>query len=522
MKKLVLASVMALASLSLVPAPTLRAQDQITIKDPTEFNDYSLASTQSDPKAKAKALEDFLTKYPQSVMKNTVLDMLLDAYQAANDPDHELAAAKRLLQVDPNNLKAIFISVYLEKLQCGKTSDAQACDDAAALAQKGLVAPKPAKTSADDWKKLTGAAYPIFHSAIALDDAIVKKDFKAAIAEYTAELMLYTDAQSQSTGLNDTLLLAQAYTQPSVKDYEKACWFYARVWNYAGAFRPKIEPELERWYKKYHGKLDGLDDIKAQAAKTTFPPGTFKIPLAPTPAEQIHDLLETTKDWNTLALADKETVLALGSKEDAERLWALLKDKATPVPGLIIDASASALKVSVYATKAGKPAEFTVKLTAPAACTAIPPASADVASAKAYILANGAADDTGKIEALAADYTKPVAKISIEGLVSSIKMAVTDDAKDAKTADFIVNLKEPAACKEVLAAGPGFGLQAKGETELDGTYDNYKQIPATDTTAQTAEIVLREGSILAEKKKPVQGHKPPAGHAAAGKKPAAH
>ena len=63
MKKFVFASVMALASLSLVPAHTLRAQDQSTIqiKDPAEYNAYQMATTQSDPKAKAAAIEDFLT-----------------------------------------------------------------------------------------------------------------------------------------------------------------------------------------------------------------------------------------------------------------------------------------------------------------------------------------------------------------------------------------------------------------------------------------------------------------------------
>jgi hypothetical protein len=68
MKKLVLASVMALASLSLVFAPVLRAQDSITIKDPAEFNSYQTASQQSDPTAKAAALESFLETYPQSVV----------------------------------------------------------------------------------------------------------------------------------------------------------------------------------------------------------------------------------------------------------------------------------------------------------------------------------------------------------------------------------------------------------------------------------------------------------------------
>src|ERR1700739_3997188 len=103
MKKIVFASVMALAGVSLV-APTLRAQDNsgtIQIKDPAEYNAYQMFSTQTDPKAKAAAGESFLTQYPQSVVKTAVLDSLIDAYyQQLQSPDQTLSAASRLLQVD--------------------------------------------------------------------------------------------------------------------------------------------------------------------------------------------------------------------------------------------------------------------------------------------------------------------------------------------------------------------------------------------------------------------------------------
>ncbi len=275
-------------------------------------------------------------------MKNAVLDELIDTYQQLGDPDKTLSAASRLLQVDPNNMKAIFISVFIKKAQCGKTSDVQTCDDAAALAQKGLQVPKPAGLADDAWKQQTGIAYPAFHSAMALDD-VVKKDYKDAQAEYKSELMLYTDDQSKSVGLGDTLLLAQAYSQPgSTQDLPDAVWFYARVWDFAPQnYKNQIEPKLEYYYKKYHGGLDGLDAIKQQAMASTFPPGTFTITKAKSPDEQIHDLIAATPDLNTLALADKETVLALGSKDDADKLWALLKDKQTPVPGIVIEATAS-------------------------------------------------------------------------------------------------------------------------------------------------------------------------------------
>ena len=323
MKKLVFASVMALASISLVIPPSLLAQDSITIKDPAEFNSYQNATTQSDPTAKAGYLENFLQTYPQSVVKKAVLDQLVDIYYSGlKDPDKTVSAAGRLLQVDPSNLKAILYSVLIKKSQCGKTSDAQTCDDAAALAVKGLTVAKPADTSDADWKALTSAAFPIFHSAIALDDAVSKKDFKAAQAEYKAELMLYTDEQTKTAGLVDMLQLATSYSMPGAgQDLVQASWFFARVWDFAPpAYKAQIEPKLEYYYKKYHGDLKGLDDIKTQAAATTFPPGTFKIDAAKSPAEQIHDLIASTPDLNTLALGDKETVPLTTSLTERPRL----------------------------------------------------------------------------------------------------------------------------------------------------------------------------------------------------------
>ncbi len=443
MKKLVFASVVALASLSLAYAPTLRAQDQsgtISIKDPAEYNAYQMATTQSDPKAKAAALESFLQTYPQSVVKKAVLDQLVDAYQAAQVPDKVVDASNRLLQVDPTNLKAILYSVIIKKQQCAKASDQATCDDAAAMAQKGLQLQQPQGTSPDEWKKMTDAAYPIFHSTVALDDA-VKKDWKGAQDEYTAELNLFNDDQAKQAGLQDSLMLAQAYSQAgAAQDLPKASYMYARVWDFAPPqYKAQIEPKLEYYYKKYHGGLDGLDAIKQQAQAAKLPPGTLNITPAKSPAEQIHDLIAATPDLNTLALADKETVLALGTKDDADKLWALLKDKTTQVPGIVISAEASVIKV-----------------------------------------------------------------------------AVTQDAKDAKIPDFIVNLKKPLTEAELKVVQPGFEFKTQPQAELVGTYDSYTQVPATSTTAQAAQIVLRDGEYIPEKRKTAPAHHP------AAHRPAAH
>ena len=434
MKKLVFASVMAMASICLVSVPTLRAQDSgtITIKDPAEFAAYTQATTQSDPKAKAAAIESFLQTYPQSVVKNDMLSLLMDTYRQSGDLPNALKTAKRVLQVDPQNPGAIFLSVAIEKQQCAKAVDANGnltdpgpCDDAAALAQKGLVAPKPASVSDADWKTQIAAAYPVYDSAIALDDAASKKDFKAAEDQYTKELGLYSDDESKKSGLQDTLLLAQAYQAPGAgQDLVKAVWFYARVWDFAPpVYQAKIEPSLEYSLNKFHGSLDILQDVKKQAATSVLPPASFTISPAPTPAEKIHKILVSTPDLTTLALPDKELVLTYGSKDDADKLFALMKDKDTPIPGLVIAATAS-----------------------------------------------------------------------------QIKVAVTEDAKQAKTADFIVNLKTPLADKDIPAVGSILKPLSEGGPELDGTYDSYTQVAATDTASESAQLVLRDGFIQEKKK----------------------
>jgi hypothetical protein len=434
MKKFIFASALALAMAAFVSAPVLRAQD-ISIKDPAEFAAYQNAASQTDPKAKAAAYEQFLTQFPQTVAKQPVLNELLGIYWGLQDGDKIVSAAGRVLQLDPNNAQAILYSVIVKKGQCAKTSDAQTCDDASALAQKGLALSKPASFTDAQWQEFQHVGGPIFHSTIALDDVISRKDFRGAQAEYTAELKLETPQETQAAGLNDTLLLAQAYSQPgAAQDLKEAIWFYARVWAFAPAqYKAQIEPKLEYFYKKFHGGLDGLDDIKKQAATSVFPVGQINITAAKSPAEQIHDLIAQTPDLNTLALDDKETILALGEQSDADKLWAVLKDKNTGVPGVVI------------------------------------------------AITN-----------------------------NQVKLAVSQDARASKVADFIVNLKKPLTDAELALYPVGFEFKAAPDAEIAGTFDSFTKVPATDTTSASAQIIMREGEIIPAEKKPA--HKPSPAH----------
>jgi hypothetical protein len=437
MKKVLLASVFAsmtaAAGLSFAAAPALLAQapaaPAVSIKDPAEFNAYQNIATQTSPQAKASASENFLTTYPQSVLKKDVLAGLMEAYSQF-DPAKTVDAAKRVLQLDPNNLEAMYLTALIEKQQAGSNpaQQAQLLDDAAAMAQKGLAATKPAEVKDEDFKKQKSTTDPVFHSVMAYDDEVSKKDIKAAIDEFRTELQsLPADQTKVAPALNDTLVLGQAYSQLTPPDMVNAVWFLARAENFAPAnYKPVIDKQARYWYKRFHGKEDGFDAVLAAAANSVFPPDGFKIDPAPTPKDIADGVVTSTPDLSTLALGDKEYILANASHDNAEKLWALLKDQTSQIPGTILAIS----------------------------------------------------DDHKQLQ-----------------------IAVTDDAKQDKKADFTVNMKEPIPDKDLPTVG-------SDETTLIGTFDSYTQTPPM--------IILRDGDLQIEHKKaPV--HKPSAAH----KKPAA-
>jgi tetratricopeptide (TPR) repeat protein len=367
MKKVVLASVLAIATSTFcaVPAAFSQAatgsQDQITIKDPAEFNSYQNAIGQSAPAAKAAALEDFLTKYPATVVKNQVLNLLLATYQQANDQANMLKTAKRVLDADPNNLRAAFVYVYLTKTQAtakAATDPAGAqsmFDDAAKVAQAALAvtAASPGSgVSADDFTKLKTATTPIFYSAIATDD-VGKKDYKDAITQYLAELKSYADPAGTTSGptLNDTYLLGQAYVQEDPKDLPNGIFYLERAAQYApAAAKDGIEKAAEYWYQKFHGGMDGFEPIKQLAHDNVVPPASYApVPAPPPPAPDklAHDAVTNTPDLKSMALSDKEFVLANGNQEDADKVWAVMKGVRAQVPGIVIAATADSVQLAV-------------------------------------------------------------------------------------------------------------------------------------------------------------------------------
>ena len=394
MKKVVFASMLALAITGLGAAPAMYAQaaaaqpGQITIKDPAEYNAYTNAVGQSTPAAKASAIEAFLKQYPNSVVKNDLLEMLMATYQSMGNSDDTVATAKRLLEADPNNLRALFIITYLDKqkgttaMQTSPQAAAPVLDEAAADAQKGLAAPKPAAMSDADYEKLKAATTPTFYSAIAIDDEN-KKDMAGAIENFTKDLQAYSDpTQTQSgPGLIDTYLLGQAYAQATPPDTKNAAWFFTRAAQFAPAqTKDQIEKAAEYFYKKYHGSMDGYPAVQELAKTNLVPPAAYNpapAPPPPSPADLAAQTVASTPDLKTLSLSDREFILFNGKPEDAQKVWDVMKGQRFGVPGKVISATPTTVQLAVTEdNQQSNKADFTINMKRP--LRTLPPVSSMV------------------------------------------------------------------------------------------------------------------------------------------------
>src|SRR5436305_6032371 len=112
---------------------------QKTIKDPAEYNAYITALNTQDPVQKAAAMEAFVTQYPQSVVKIDALEQAMAAYQQAGNQGKVEETAKRLLQFDPNNIRALAIVTFIDRAKATNGDQAalrSVCDES----QRGLQA----------------------------------------------------------------------------------------------------------------------------------------------------------------------------------------------------------------------------------------------------------------------------------------------------------------------------------------------------------------------------------------------
>lgn len=386
MKKVVVASLLTVASFA--PQASMAAFGQAAdaggVQMPAaEFASYNGCASATTPAAKAPACEAYLTAFPQSAVKGDVLQQLMIAYSQIPAPDKALDAADRLLQVDPNNLRGLTFEVFLRKQNADAATDPaakqSALDQAASYATKGLAATKPKEMSDADFDTLKKGVTPTFYSAIATA-ALAKKDTATAITNYKSELAAVPVDQTTKPGplLQDTYQLGIAYYQSTPPDYVNCTWYTSRAAAFApDPYKTEFLKVANYCYKKYHGKADGYDAVTTAVQTSLDPPSGFTIAPAPSPADIVADVIKSTPDLATLAVGDKEFILANGKPEDADKVWQTVKGKQVELPDVIVvSATDSVIQVSVSDDSVqAKTADFTFNLTEPLKTT--PPAAGE-------------------------------------------------------------------------------------------------------------------------------------------------
>ena len=353
MKKLLVVVMMvfaiagAVAPEALAQAAAQPAKPQI--KDPAEYNAYVSAIQTQDPAAKATQIEAFLQTYPNSVMKEDALVTLMGAYQGAGNASKTIDTASRVLQANPNNVRALALLSYYYRSLCaqGGADAAKNCDQAAQYGQKGLDAlpntPKGEMSDAD-FNKFHNDLVGIFDGAVGFA-ALQKKDLATASKDLREAV-----ANESQPNIADIYPLATADLEAKPMNPE-GFWFAIKAAGLAqGTGQQQILDYARKKYIRYHGSEDGWADLvkQAQGSTSVMPPSGFTVaaaPPPPSPAEQAAELVKG-KDPKQMSFAEWQLVLSSGNAQAADTVWSAIKDKAVKLVANVIAASPTKLSLA--------------------------------------------------------------------------------------------------------------------------------------------------------------------------------
>jgi tetratricopeptide (TPR) repeat protein len=326
-----------------------QATQKKEIKDPAEYNAYVNAIQQQDAGKKAQALEAFLQTYPNTVMKEDALELLMVAYEQANDAQKALDTASRVLQSNPNNIRALALLAYSYRAMAsqGGPQMQDNLNKAQQYGNQGLQAlqnmKKPDGMSDADFTKLHNETGAIFDGSVgfaalqAKDYATAQKDMQEAVSW-----------ESQAN-IADIYPLATADLEAKPAN-PAGFWFIVKAAMLAqGAGQQQILDYGKKKYIRYHGSDQGWDDIvsQAKASQSVMPPSGFTVTqyVPPSPAEQAADLVKS-KTPVQMSFAEWELVLSSGNQQAADTVWNAIKDKAVKLGANVISATSTNVQLA--------------------------------------------------------------------------------------------------------------------------------------------------------------------------------
>ena len=317
--------------------PAAPAQQKKEIKDPAEYNAYVGAVQQQDPTAKISGLEAFLTQYPNSVMKEDALDLLMATYQQANNQAKVVETANKILAANPDNVKALVLLAYYDRA-------GQKWADAKQHAERGLQAlpkwTKPEGVSDADFEKQKTQFSGLLSSVAGLS-ALQLKDYPAA------QKGLRAAVEADPKNVENVYPLALAYLSATPSDDVNGLFFIARAAKPDN--RPKRDDVIKfsHAYLKYHGAERPLERTSRQTATTPLPPADFTMsstyPNSCGTGSGHHQAEEPEQDED---FAEWELVLSEGKPEDVDVVWTAIKGKPLQFVAQVISVTPTKLTLA--------------------------------------------------------------------------------------------------------------------------------------------------------------------------------
>jgi len=388
MKKSLATLVFALGALAAAQQPPAPAdqpsqpqQQKKEIKDPAEYNSYIAALREANPQSQAQAFENFLQQYPNTVIKEDALEQLMAAYEKLGNAAKMTETANRVLQVNPNNVRALVLLAFSKRAAAeANQAPQQNAAEALQYGQRGLQAlatmSKPESMSDADFEKFKTQVAIIFNGSAGFG-ALQNKDFAGAqkYLQAAVDLEIRQNPNDPNT-LRDIYPLALAYLEATPVN-PAGLWWIARAAALSND-NPQIVKYGQFKYTKYHGSPDGWDPLLAQAKTSAAPPANFAVAPAPSPAEQAK-MLADSKDPKSMDFSEWELILSRGSPEVQQKVWSQVKGLQVPFAAKTIAASRTKLELAATADAIEKnAADVTVTMVAPLPLASVPKAGQEI------------------------------------------------------------------------------------------------------------------------------------------------
>lgn len=256
-----------------------------TIRDRAEYNSYMAALNTGDAKQKADAMEAFINQYPNSVVKIDAMEQAMAAYQQLGNLAKVRDTAKRILQLDPDQINALAVVTLIKRNDLTGSGNASAAKELGLDGERGLndlATWKPENVSDAEFDKVRNHIAEVFYGAVAFS-ALQARDYARAREYYLKSVPLNT------ANLPDVYQLSVAELEMTPTD-PNGFWYAAKAINLARAQNNQtgadgIEKYAKAKYQKYHGTADGWDKIVASAENQSGPPPDFAASIKPASAE---------------------------------------------------------------------------------------------------------------------------------------------------------------------------------------------------------------------------------------------